>query len=100
MLAEERQPDPEHARGAFDHHLEQTPGVGARMEAHRQMQHVFEKGGDDRDAVAAPRPGPGGRCESRSECRPTATLATMLKMPNATQAASEGPMPLHRSGAP
>ena len=56
MLAEERQPHAEHARGAFDHHLEQTPGVGARMEAHRQMQHVFEKGGHDRDAVAVRKP--------------------------------------------
>ena len=44
MLAEERQPHAEHARGALDHDLEQPPGVGVGVEAHRQMQHMVEIG--------------------------------------------------------
>jgi hypothetical protein len=91
MFAEEGQPHAEHARSAFDHDLEQPPCVGSRVEAHRQMQHVVEKGGhlDDATAVSEPvgvqrdghpgddaknaEPGPGGK--PRPDCGPSQRCA-------------------------
>ena len=81
VLAEEGEPQAEHRGGAFEHRLQEAPGMDVGVKAQRQIQHVIEiarhhdepgamrepvgvephhHGGDDREEPE-PRPGRDGR---------------------------------------
>ena len=42
MLAEEAEPEPGHAVGAFEHHLQHAARMGRGVEGERQLEHVLE----------------------------------------------------------